>query len=80
MSRPEDWLVAIDDELCARLRWCTLCGARCHHLAWYGLWHGGGMTVATMLCERCHATVASQVALARLMEQRYRGGVGHGQP
>ena len=78
MSRIEDWLVAIDDELAARLRTCTLCGARCHHHAWYGLWRGGGMTIATLLCERCHANDASQGALARLMEQRYRTQVLRG--
>jgi hypothetical protein len=71
MSRAADWLVALDDELCARLRWCTLCGARCHHHAWYGIWQGDGITVATLLCERCHHTPASQGAVQRLMQERY---------
>jgi len=66
-----NWLVPLDDELCARLRTCMGCGARCHGHAWYDVWGGATIAVAFLLCERCHADAAAHATVERLMRKRY---------
>jgi hypothetical protein len=70
-----DWLVPLDDELCARLRTCTGCGARCRGSGWFDVWRGVDLAVAFLLCERCHADAAARAGVERLMHARY-GSLG----
>ena len=68
----QDWLVALDDAFCARLRCCTVC--RRAGPGWVDIWVGRTHAVAILLCARCRDDDPERSALAGIMEQRY----GHG--
>jgi hypothetical protein len=69
-----DWLVAVDDAMCARLRCCTLCG-RTEPSLWFDIWHEPGVvTVAVMLCARCRGEGGrGRERIQQLLERRYGG-------
>ena len=66
-----DWLTPMDDALCARLRTCTICGARPGPHGWFDIWSGAGVAVAVLLCARCRADELKHHMLAALLERRY---------
>ena len=64
-----DWLIAFDDGLTQRLRCCTVCGRGPLH--WWGVWQMSVVTLAYVLCVRCHTTDPEQRRLRAIMYQRY---------
>jgi hypothetical protein len=66
-----DWLTPMDDALCARLRTCTVCGARPGHHGWFDIWTGAGLAVAVLLCARCRAADPKHHTLSALIQRRY---------
>jgi hypothetical protein len=67
---PADWLVAIDDAICARLRACTVCGRRADVLD-LELRRVGRLAIATARCRRCRDADPTGQALTALLAQRY---------
>jgi hypothetical protein len=70
-----DWLVALDDALCTRLRCCTVCG-RTEPSLWFDIWHERGVvTVAVVVCGGCRGQgELMRERLGQLLRQRYGGG------
>jgi hypothetical protein len=78
MSEPfaadADWLVAIDDALCTRLRCCTACG-RAEDSLRFEIWQQSHVpAVAIVLCHRCRGQgELMRERLQELLGQRYGG-------
>jgi hypothetical protein len=64
-----DWLIALDDALCARLTHCVLCMHR--GTGWFDIWAGPDYAVGFLLCRPCYDMKERHAALAYLMRQRY---------
>jgi hypothetical protein len=63
-----DWLIAFADGLPHRLRCCTVCGRAPLH--WGGVWQMSMVTLASVLCVRCHTTDPAQRRLRAIRSQR----------
>jgi len=68
----QDWLVALDDALTARLRHCTVCGRRAPEV-YFDIWTSAALQLAigTGVCRACHATPAWRHAVEAVMQHRY---------
>jgi hypothetical protein len=68
----QDWLVAMDDALTARLRHCTVCGRRATEV-YFDIWASSALqqAIGTGVCRACHATPAWRHAVEAVMQQRY---------
>ena len=68
----EDWLVAWDDALTARLTHCTICGRRVREI-YFDIWVDAAQqrALSIAVCLACHATPAWRHAVTRVLQRRY---------
>lgn len=73
MTNVHDLLVAIDDQLTARVTRCTTCGRTpvTHNVQWVSQVPGSTLVVAAAQCARCVAADPGGKVLAALMRRRY---------
>jgi len=74
MPHTHDWLPALDDSLCYRLRWCTLCGRAAMSGA-VAIWEGPQrLAVSYLLCPSCLGTDSKRAhqAVTRKLHERYK--------
>jgi len=70
----EDCLAALDDQVCERLRRCTLCGAEAERACYTGIWAQGAppcLCVAYVVCLACHSQRPWSRRLHALLAARY---------
>jgi hypothetical protein len=71
-----DWLSAVDDHLCQRLRCCTDCG-QATTTVWVGVVElAHHRSVAYAICPRCKAKEGGEDALRARLERRYASAQG----
>jgi len=64
-----DWLIAFDEGLVQRLRFCTVCGSAPAQR--WAIWEDTPQNMAYTLCARCHDTDPQRHSVRAVMQQRY---------
>jgi hypothetical protein len=77
--QPVEWLIALDDLLCQRVRHCLLCGAYCTGESIQGIWDlSARRHVAYIMHDTCWRGGAATAAVRVLLGKRYGVVVGEG--